>query len=148
VPLVLHEIAHFQQAMAQGVDVYTRIYEAGPHRSLLALAVREGTADLIAWLTTGRHINPDAEAWALPREAEVWRRFRADLHRPEPGDWMFVRPETAGQPPDVGYRVGYRIARTYYERAVDKREAIREILGLTDFDGFLRSSGYGERVSK
>jgi hypothetical protein len=146
VPLVLHELGHFQSAMVQGVEVYRRVF--GPDRTLLALALREGSADLIAELTTGRHINPAAERYGLAHEPELWSRFREEMHRREPGDWMFVRPANPDWPPDLGYWIGYRIAKSYYEQAADKRRAILDILGLTDFDAFLRSSRYAERVRR
>ena len=146
VPIVLHELAHFQQAMLQGVDVYQRIF--GAEGTLLALALREGSADLIAELTTGRHINPAAQRYGEHREQELWQRFRADMHRRETRDWMFVAPRDSGQPPDLGYWIGYRIARAYYERAADKRQAIVDILQLTDFPAFLAASGYGERLGR
>jgi hypothetical protein len=146
VPLVLHELAHFQQAMVQGVEVYQRIL--GPERTLLALALREGSADLIAELTTGQHINPAAERYGLAHEPELWSRFREDMHRREPGDWMFVRPANPDWPSDLGYWIGYRIAKSYYDQAQDKRQAILDILRLTDFDAFLRASGYIEQVGR
>jgi hypothetical protein len=146
VPLALHEVAHFQQAMVQGVETYMRIYEPGG--TLLDLALREGSAELIARLTTGRHINESAERYGLPREAELWDRFRRDMHGSETGDWMFVRPQDAAWPPDLGYWIGYRIVRHYYEQAADKRQAIREILALTDAGAFLAASGYGPSRGK
>jgi len=146
VPLVLHELAHFQQAAVQGVDVYQRIY--GPKRTLLALALREGTAELIAEITTGRHINPAAERYGLPREPQLWSKFRKEMHGGETGDWMFVRPTNAEWPPDLGYWIGYRIAKSYYERADNKQKAILDILGLTDFDAFLKASRYTGGIAK
>lgn len=140
VPLVLHELAHFQQAMVQGVEVYQRIY--GPGRTLLALALREGSADLIATLTTGRHINPAAEAYGVRHEAALWAAFREVMNGPDTGDWMFVHPADTTRPPDLGYWMGYRIAKHYYDNAGNKPRAIREILGLTNFASFLRASGY------
>lgn len=146
VPLVLHELAHFQSAMVQGVETYRRIY--GPGQILLALALREGTAELIAALTTGRHTNPAAEPFGLEHESALWQQFRLDMQDREPGDWMFVRPSNPEWPPDLGYWIGYRIARAYYERAEDKQQAVLEILGLTDFVAFLQASGYAERVAR
>lgn len=146
VPLVLHELAHIQQAVTQGLDVYRRIY--GPDATLLALALREGSADLIAELTTGRHFNPAGERYGLAHEAELWERFREDMHRSDPGDWMFVQPSNAEWPPDLGYWMGYRIAKSYYEHADDKGQAIRDMLGLTDFQSFLQKSRYAETVSR
>jgi len=115
VPLVLHELTHFQQAMVQGVATYRRIY--GPGQTLLALALREGSAELIAELTTGRHINPAAERYGLEHERTLWQEFRDAMHDRETGEWMFVRPSNPARPPDLGYWIGYRIAKAYYERA-------------------------------
>jgi hypothetical protein len=143
-PLVLHELAHFQSGMIQGVEVYRRIYE-GPHRSLLAIALREGSAELIAELTTGRHTNPAAERYGLAHEAALWGLFSGAMHGPDTGDWLWVRPANPDWPPDLGYWIGYRIVRAYYDRAKDKRQAIQDILALTDFEAFLEASGYAER---
>jgi hypothetical protein len=101
VPLVLHELTHIQQATVQGIDTYRRIY--GPDQTLLALALREGSAELIAALTTGRHTNPTGERYGMAHERELWVRFREEMHRREPGDWMFVRPSNPEWPPDLGY---------------------------------------------
>jgi hypothetical protein len=140
VPLVMHELAHFQQAMVQGVDVYQRIY--GPDRTLLALALREGSAELVARFATGRHTNPEAERYGLANEAALWARFRGEMHDRDTGDWMFVQPTNPDWPPNLGYWIGYRIAASYYDRAEDKRQAIVDILGLTDFHGFLEAAFY------
>jgi hypothetical protein len=56
-----------------------------------------------------------------------------------------VRPSNGEWPRDLGYWMGYRIARSYYDRADDKTKAVADILQLTDFAAFLRTSGYAER---
>jgi hypothetical protein len=38
--------------------------------------------------------------------------------------------------------MGYRITKSYFERASDKRQALRDILTIKDFDRFLAASGY------
>jgi hypothetical protein len=38
--------------------------------------------------------------------------------------------------------MGYRITKSYFERASDKRQALRDILTIKDFDRFLVASGY------
>jgi hypothetical protein len=143
VPIVMHELAHFQSAMVLGPDTYLRAI--GPEGTLLSRALREGSAELLAELTAGRHVNPAAERYGLQHEAELWARFRDDMSRTEPGDWMFVRPSNGQWPQDLGYWMGYRIARSYYDRAPDKTKAVAAILQLTDFGAFLanRSSRYG-----
>jgi hypothetical protein len=145
VPIVMHELAHFQSAMVLGPEVYLRAI--GPDGTLLSRALREGSAELFAELTAGRHINPVAERYGLQHERELWTRFQQDMTRPEPGDWMFVRPANGEWPQDLGYWMGYRIARSYYDRAEDKPKAVRDILNLTDFAAFLKASGYPERFN-
>lgn len=140
VPLILHELAHFQQAMVQGVERYQQIY--GPDQTLLALALREGTAELVAELTTGQHINPAAEEYGLEHEEELWQQFREDTHDRDPGEWMFVRPSDDELPPDLGYWVGYRIAKRYYENAEDKQRAIYDLLDAQNYEAILDESGY------
>ena len=59
---------------------------------------------------------------------------------------MYGRP-TDGKPNDLGYFIGYRIAQAYYEKARDKRQALREI--ITARNGNVREllamSGYAPR---
>jgi hypothetical protein len=42
------------------------------------------------------------------------------------------------RPADLGYYVGYKIAQSYYERAHDKKQAIRDVLEAEDFEQFLK----------
>lgn len=143
VPLVTHEAVHYQQALAQGLEQYQSIY--GPQKSLLALAIREGTADFIADLASGGHTSEGALAYVLAHEAELWQRFATEMHGADTGEWMWVRPEDAEQPQDVGYAIGYRIVQSFYDRSDDKAAAIQTILAVTDYEALLRSSGYPSR---
>jgi uncharacterized protein YjaZ len=45
------------------------------------------------------------------------------------------------RPGDLGYWVGYRIVKSYYQHAADQRQAFREILKMTDPKAFLAKSG-------
>jgi hypothetical protein len=142
VPIVMHELAHFQSAMALGPETYLRAI--GPEGTLLSRALREGSAELFAQLTAGQHINPAAERYGLQHESELWARFQKEMARPETGDWMFVRPSNRW-PQDLGYWMGYRIAKSYFDRAENKPQAVQEILNLTDFVAFLKASRYAEQ---
>ena len=144
VPLVLHELTHIQQATIQGLEAYRRIY--GPDQTLLALDLREGTAELIAVLTTGRYINPAGERYGLAHERELWATFRVEMHRREPVTGCSFGHPTPEWPPDLGYWIGYRIAKSFYDAATDQRRAIRDILALTDFATFLAASQYAGGV--
>jgi hypothetical protein len=128
--IVAHELIHFQQP---------RI--ADSLGTLLAASIREGSADFVAELISGKHINARAHEYALPREPELWAEFRGVMHLRESGGWLYGgQPE--GRPADLGYFFGYRISQAHYLAASDKDRALREILTTTDFPGLLSASGY------
>lgn len=130
VAIVIHELMHVNQLPMPGTSA-----------TVLAQAIREGGADFVAELVTGRNINDHVHAWANPREHEVWEEFRRAMDGREYGRW-FGNSGEAGRPPDLGYYVGYRIAKALYDRSPDKRRAIGEILRFTDPNALLAASGY------
>jgi hypothetical protein len=142
--LVIHELVHFQQAMSVGVEKYMAIY--GPEKSLLALTIREGTAEFFADLVTGRITQEEARPYVLKHEKRLWQQFLSEMHGKETGDWMWKKPKDPDQPPHIAYYLGSRIVEAYYNRAEDKTKAVREILSVTDYKAFLKKSGYAELV--
>ncbi|MBH9551416.1 gliding motility protein GldB-related protein [Inhella gelatinilytica] len=124
---------------------------------LLLAALKEGTPDLLAELVTGFDPDPAREAWARPREADLWRRFLADREILLQGDkdaanqayrrWFANAGATfkglpEGWPDELGYWVGRNIARAYLARAADPRAALRELLAARDPAALLAASGY------
>jgi hypothetical protein len=144
--LLVHELVHIQQALTQGIETYQSLYSDGPMRSLLALAIREGTADFLADLAVGGHTHEAALAYLVEHEAELWDRFRGEMMARDAGSWMWAEPHVEGEPRDLGYVMGYRIVQAFYERAADKQQAVQEILGVTDYPAFLERSGYADRI--
>lgn len=139
--LAVHELVHFQQA-AYDVALYQR------SNTLVARAIREGVADYVAELLTGDHINATAHAYGNAHEWQTWSRFRCELDRTEPGDWLFSRPADPAWPQDLGYYVGYRIAALRYAREYDPGEALRALLQVDDYRAFLETSGYEDHVER
>jgi hypothetical protein len=131
--IVAHELIHYQQKHPGS-------------RILLVQSIREGSADFLAELISGRHINQHVHEFAEPREAELWREFRERMHGQDFSGWLYGSSE--GRPNDLGYWMGYKIAKSYYDRAADKRQAIRDILEVEDFDAFLAKSGYPEKFAE
>jgi len=128
--IVAHELIHFQQPPLPG-----------DKRTLLAACIREGSADFISELISGRHVNGHVHDFCLPREAELWSEFEEVMDGGEYDGWLYGgQPE--GRPADIGYFIGYRIAQSYYEQADDKQAAISDILLVDDFPAFLIASGY------
>ena len=112
--IVSHELIHFQQR-----------YPSGP---LLEHAFMEGSADFVGELISGRQINNEAHRYGIAHEAELWKDFSAHFDDKDYFPWMYARP-TDGKPNDLGYFIGYRIAQAYYNKASDKTQAIRDIIG-------------------
>lgn len=135
VHLVAHELTHFQQA---AYDI--RRYQT--ENSLLARAIKEGVADYVAELLTGRHINPRAHEYGRRHEWALWSRFRCEMQGEDTGDWFFRRPENPDWPQDLGYFIGYRIAAARYARETSHERALATLLRVDDYSAFLGASGY------
>lgn len=128
--VIAHEFAHVQQAPAL-VD--------GEHLTVLEGSLMEGAADFAGELISGKLAYSHAEA-TRGREKEIETAFVADQDKTDLSAWLYNG--TAQKQGDLGYWVGYRITRTYYQRAADKRQALREILEMTDPKAFLAKSGW------
>jgi hypothetical protein len=126
--LAAHELVHFQQR------------DSGSP-TLLAQAFAEGTADFVASLVMDRDDSSEKYRYGLAHEHELWTEFAPQMHGTERGIWMYTKPP-GDRPNDLGYFIGSRIARAYYERATDKRAALRELILADDVDEILRRSGY------
>jgi hypothetical protein len=127
--IVAHELIHFQQ----------RPLTAQP--SLLVQSFREGGADFVGEMIAGVHINSAAHTYGMAHERELWKEFQEQMHGTSYTGWMYGDPP-GERPADLGYFIGFRIAKAYYERAEDKAAALRDILQAADVAGILARSGY------
>jgi hypothetical protein len=138
--VLVHETVHVQQALTIGIEEYMQIF--GPKMSLLALAIREGSAEFLTYLSTGEYVKKEAYNYLIENERSLWQRFQSEMHERLPGDWMFSHPSDPEQPNDLGYVMGARIVEAFYDRAEDKRKAVQDILSITDHEDFLERTGY------
>lgn len=128
--IVAHELIHFQQLpLPDSV------------RTLLAQSIREGSADFIGELISGKHINTQAHEYGRAHEEELWIEFQDNMAGRDLSAWLYRDPP-GERPADLGYFMGYQITQAYYTRSSDKAAAIREIIGVRDFEQFLLESGY------
>jgi hypothetical protein len=133
--IVAHELVHYQQRYGGG-------------NTLLGQAIREGSADFIGKLLSGRTINESIEAYGLAHEAELWAEFKQDMNGSDVSRWLYnggTVTATSTRPADLGYFMGARIAESYYRKATDKHAALQQILRITNFQAFLAASGYEGR---
>jgi len=133
VHIVAHEYAHVQQPAAATDD---------PNKTILFASEIEGGAEFIAELTCGSVSNTHLPLWTKGREKEIETAFVADEDKTDMSDWLYNGPGTPQKPGDLGYWVGYRIVKSYYQHAPDKRVALRDIIQLRDAKAFLAQSGW------
>lgn len=134
VQVIAHEYIHVQQPAAQVED---------PEEKVLRAALIEGGAEFIGELISGSTSYGHLATWARGREKETGTAFLADKNEKAQGsDWLYNGKGTPERPGDLGYWVGYRIAKAYYQHATDKQAAIREIIDVQDADAFLEKSGW------
>jgi uncharacterized protein YjaZ len=133
--VVAHELIHFQQEDFQD--------ERGS--SLLEQCLREGVADFIGEMMSGGRVNTLAYAYGDEHEEELWREFELEMNGTDISRWLYDQLRDRGErPADLGYVIGYKIARAYYARADDKQQAMRDMLRIRDPQQFLSVSRYGD----
>lgn len=134
--IVAHETVHVLQLRAGGL--MTR-----PGQTLLEQSLLEGSADFVGELVSEGNINAGLQAWAIPREDSLWTAFQAVMDGTNVSGWLYNQgTATAERPGDLGYFIGYRIAKAYYDAAADKSAAVRAIIEVRDAKAFLAASGY------
>ena len=134
VRIIVHEYIHVQQSPALNDD---------EHPTLLERSLMEGGAEFGTELILGQPAevtSPPLRAATLGHEKEIESAFVADEDSTDLSKWL--DNSTFDKPGDLGYWVGYRIVKSYYQHAPDKRRALRDIIELTDPKMFLAKSGW------
>jgi hypothetical protein len=126
--IVVHELIHFQQNYVKD-------------NSLLAQSIKEGAADFICELITGSHSNKPIYQYGNDHEGELWEEFKKDMHETNWTPWLYYTKDKT-RPKDLGYWMGYKIVRAYFENSINKEEAIYNMLNINNFSEFLTKSGY------
>jgi hypothetical protein len=133
--IVAHESCHFNQNYPKQTTV-------------LEKSIQEGSCDLIAELTAGAVINPALRAYGDRHEAALWREFRAEMGGTDLSKWMYNGFRIKDRPGDLGYYMGYKISKAYYQNAKDKRQGVRDVLNIKNFSEFFVRSRYGEKFAE
>ncbi len=129
--IVAHELVHYQQR--------------GAGATLLERALREGIADFVGERVSGKNINAGAQAWAESRERALWQEFRAVMLGTDVSGWLYNGSNAGDRPADLGYVMGYRIARAWFARQGGTPDAMRRMLdlrGREEAERFVAESGY------
>ena len=128
---IAHEYGHVQQFLAFNND---------EHPTVLAGSLMEGAAEFIAEMTSGDISYSFFRQTTKGHEKEIETAFVADEGNAELSKWLYNG--TFEKPGDLGYWVGYRICKAYYQHAENKRQAFRDIVEITDPRLFLAKSAW------
>ncbi|HDS1549901.1 TPA: lytic murein transglycosylase [Stenotrophomonas maltophilia] len=136
VHVIAHEYVHIQQTGL--ID-----FEPGdPHATVLRVSLGEGIAEFIAELISGNVGNSRHAAWTRGREVHIESAFALDVDSTDLSPWLYNYKPGSQEPYDLGYWVGYRIAKAYYLQAKDKRDAVRALIQQDNPKAILAASGW------
>ncbi|HEY1710533.1 MAG TPA: DUF2268 domain-containing putative Zn-dependent protease [Rhizomicrobium sp.] len=131
VHIIAHEYAHVQQ-------VHALVDNDNP--TVLEGSLIEGIAEFVGEMISGDIAYSQFRTSPPGNAKAIETAFVADEDKTDLSKWLYNG--TAEKPGDLGYWVGYRIAKAYYQHATDKRRAFREILQMKDPKAFLAKSGW------
>ena len=134
--IVAHELAHVQQPASA--------VEAPAGATLLFQSLLEGGAEFIAELTSGDVSYGHMKTWTRGKECAIEQAFQKDAPGTDVSHWLYNGFGTQDKPGDLGYWVGYRISKAYYERASDKHQAVFDLLHVANANAaaLLQRSGW------
>jgi hypothetical protein len=131
--LNVHEYVHTQQKVPEYILLYQSIYE--------------GVAEFVAEKATGAISTTPAIAYGKKHEQQVKEKFIKEMFSPYTSNWLYNSRQNVFDTRDLGYYVGYAICENYYNKANDKKRAIKEMIELdysneAAFEKFITASGY------
>lgn len=135
--IVAHECVHTQQKNPDSTSNACR---------LLYAALREGSANFISELITDTHHKDVYDEYGAAHEKDLWKAFEAEMCNENISNWLYNGFTVKDKPADLGYFIGYVIAKEYYKNATDKSKAIIEIIEMTNPKEFLEKSGYNKKA--
>ena len=135
--IVAHELIHYEQDKMAN-DTTT-----------LAACIREGMADFIGELISGKNSNPRLHDFAQGKEKKIWADFEKDMYRNRSGNWIANSgQERPDHPADLGYWTGYQICKAYYQEINNPQQAIYDMLHIKDYKAFLEKSRCAEKIKQ
>lgn len=135
--IVAHELIHFNQKYNE------------QNNTLLTQSIKEGAADFIGELISGKHINENAMSYFDANEETLCKEFVTIMDSKKYQGWLYgSKGKKPRRPNDLGYTIGYKICKAYYEQQNDSTKAIIDILNISDFQQFLKDSGYLDKYMK
>lgn len=115
--LNVHEYIHTQQKSTIG-------------NSLLAQTMMEGVAEFLAEIALKiKSPNPQIE-FGYQNEEKIKLAYTKEMFSPNVYNWLWNSQNNEFKMRDLGYFVGYAISKKYYDLAINKKQAIKELIEL------------------
>lgn len=137
--IVAHECVHTQQ----NTPIDANAVSCG----LLYKVMQEGFCDFIGELVVGSQINKVAKTYGDAHEKELWTELKNELCNQSNKNWLYNYFSTKDRPADLGYYMGYKIAESYYQNATDKKQAVIDIIEMSNPLQFLEKSKYDKKFA-
>ena len=131
----VHEYVHTQQKTTAA-------------NNLLGQSVLEGVAEFVKVKATNNLSTLPAYDFGKQHLEKIREKFSTQMFNPFTGFWLYSNAENEFENVrDLGYSVGYNICEKYYEKAADKKLAIKEMIELdynneAALENFAQESGY------
>ena len=125
---------------------YVHAQQRGEPVNVLGASIHEGACDFIAEIVMGKPITTNYINYGKKHEAGIKEKFREQMFTTDYVNWLY-NGGRATEMADLGYFMGYVVCKSFYEKADNKKKAIRQIIELNYSDtaaveNFLKSSGY------
>lgn len=137
VAMVAHELGHTQQKSGGS--------EANGNSNLLGYCIKEGACDFIAELIY-KPVTSPYMTYGNANEQSLWADFKKVMYGQETINWLYNGDNAPNGVADLGYFIGYKICKSFYDNAKDKEKALKEIIELTykkkRLNKFLKESKY------
>ena len=133
---VAHEYIHTQQR---------KINPLACQCVLLDNVIKEGVASFISEvliMKRNQETGSRASVYASAHEKELWQELKSELCSNNLQNWLFNAASSKNRPGDLGYRMGYKIAESFYKRSKNKTMAIKEMIETDNPLAFLDKSEY------
>ncbi|HJV43821.1 hypothetical protein [Caulobacter sp.] len=139
--------APFTNNAQNNIHEYVHTQQEDSSDSLAARVAYEGVAEFVAERVTGRRPPLKLYVYGPAHRVTVRDQFRTDMAKTDWRDWLYNSNDNVFGVSDMGYFVGYEIARDFYDRAIDKRAALRLMIQLRYADdnavrAYIAQSGY------
>lgn len=115
--------------------------------TLLGQCIMEGVAEFVAVTATGKASTVPAIAYGNTNATKIKDALLKDLFNPYTGFWLYSNQDNVFATRDLGYYVGYAICQGYYNKAANKKQAIKDMIELDynnieELSRFVDASGY------